>query len=63
MTAAKTYELAADCGIDAESQTLSDGSKVWNVTTKQGEINCPNEEHAWALVYEIAEAIRRHTTL
>ncbi len=43
------------------SETLTDGSKVWSVFIGQTKLDCLDESHAYALAVELRKAIEAHT--
>jgi hypothetical protein len=45
----------------AQKETLSDGSKVFNVQLESETIYCLSEEHAYRFMRDIQEAIERAT--
>lgn len=42
------------------SETLSDGSKGWNLVTRERELSCRTERDGLALLEELQGAFRRH---
>jgi len=52
-------EICEQFGIEAFSEQLSDGSRVWNVMIRDEAVECLSQEKAEACAIEIGEAIMR----